>query len=117
MSILSKSLILATSDLSFEEVSVPEWGGSVRVGTLSAAQRERYEFRLRKATEEGGEAECVRALLVAACAVDEAGQAIFTIEDVAALAQKSCIALNRVFVVAAKLNLLTAAAIGEAAKN
>ena len=37
---LSKDQILGAVDFSFVEVEVPEWGGTVRIRGLSAAERD-----------------------------------------------------------------------------
>jgi hypothetical protein len=100
MPILSRQQILEADDIRIEEVNVPEWGGSVCVRTFSAADRARFEL----GTDEVRD---VRERLAAATICDEAGNLIFTAEDVEALGKKSGAALDRVFARARKLNRLS----------
>lgn len=112
--ILSRDDILHAQDLPVERVDVSEWGGSVLVKGLTGAEREQLEsamFRDRKRDDNHA-----RAILVALSAVDEAGNKLFTLEDVEALAEKSGAALNRVFAVAQRLSGLGRAQ-AEAEKN
>lgn len=110
---LTKQQILAAEDRKFVDVEVPEWGGVVRVGTMTAAQRDQYEVKFaqfRKMDRDGDLKDrpiSMRALLVAACLVDAEGKNMFTVEDVELLGQKSGAALNRVFSQALELNVLT----------
>jgi hypothetical protein len=106
MGLLSKDQIWAANDLSTVDVSVPEWGGEVRLKTLTGAERDQYEadsFKMHKGRQEANLSN-LRARLVAMCAVDENGQPLFTRGDVLKLGQKSAIALERVFEAAARIN-------------
>jgi len=73
MALLSKHDIMTVDDLKVEEVSVPEWGGSVLVRTLTA--RERDEFESSTVDKKSGKPnlENFRAKLVGLCLVDENG--------------------------------------------
>jgi hypothetical protein len=117
---LTKEAILAADDLGFEDVSVPEWGGVVRVREMTAADRESlnraYQNR-DKAMEAGDVPESIQALLVGMCIVDGAGNRLFSDDEIAALGRKSSNALQRVWKVAAELSALKPEAIGELAKN
>ncbi len=119
MTMLTKEMILAASDLKTEDVAVPEWGGTVRVSEMSG---EGYADYLSHAFPENDSQKAVSArrfaaVVVACTVVDEAGARLFSIEDVEALAKKSRKALDRVFEVANRLNLLTPSAREEAEKN
>lgn len=108
MPYLNKQQILEAQDRKYEDVEIPEWGGMVRIGTMSAAARDQYEVRFVEARKTGADANMsLRALLVAACVVDESGEPVFTMDDVVALGKKSGAALNRVFSRALDLNVLT----------
>ncbi len=87
MALLTKAAILAADDRKTVEIDVPEWGGSVRLRPMTAAQRDQYDQRFAAARREGSETG-VRALLVAACMVDENDKPMFTEADVLALSQK-----------------------------
>lgn len=118
MALLSKNEILTANDLRTVDVSVPEWGGEVRVKTLTGAERDQYEADSVKI--KGNRRELVgnlRARLIAMCAVDENGQLVFTRADVLKLGQKSAPALERVFEAAANLNGMTDEDVEELAGN
>jgi hypothetical protein len=105
MALLSKHDIMTVDDLKVEEVSVPEWGGSVLVRTLTA--RERDEFESSTVDKKSGKPnlENFRAKLVGLCLVDENGKRLFESRaDVTMLGNKSVAALQRVFNKAQELN-------------
>ena len=119
MGLLSKEQIWAAHDLRTVDVSVPEWGGEVRVKTLTGAERDQYEAESVKTNRGRREVNMsnMRARLIALCAVDEQGQLLFTRADVMKLGQKSAAALERVFEAAAKLNGMTDEDMEELAGN
>ena len=96
-----------------ELVEVPELGGSVHVGVMSAAQRDRFE-----AAYTGSKAkDTARALMAAFTVRDEANRPFFTEADVPKLKELSGIALDRIFKVAFRLNKLGEDAVEAEAKN
>lgn len=119
MSLLSREQILQAEDLGFEDVEVPEWGGTVRVRIMTGAERDAFEQSI--VTRRGKDVNLnmvnIRAKLVATCLIDEKGDRLFTEKDVNILAQKSAVALDRVFGVAQRLNGLTEADVNELAVN
>jgi hypothetical protein len=119
MPLLSKEQILAVDDLTYEDVEVPEWGGTVRVRMLTGAERDKFEESVmtRKGRQVDVKLALLRAKLVALTVVDEAGQRLFEERDVAALGQKSAVALNRVFEVAQRINGLTEKDVNELTEN
>jgi len=116
---LSRSDILAFSDLPTEDVAVPEWSGSVRVRTLSGAERDAFEAASLQARGKDRTVNLanLRARLCVLCLVDEQGARLFSDLDAEALGRKSAKALARVYDVAARLNGLTEADAEELAKN
>ncbi len=105
--LLTRDQILSADDLKSEVVSVPEWGGSVRVKTLTGSQRDEFEASI--VTLEGKKAVIkssrgIRALLASLSICDDKGAAVFSKEDVEKLAAKSSLALDRVFGVASRLS-------------
>ncbi|MEU5950323.1 hypothetical protein ABZ793_32935, partial [Micromonospora sp. NPDC047465] len=46
MALLNRDAILAAEDRTYEEVNCPEWGGSVRLRSITGAQRDAYEQSL-----------------------------------------------------------------------
>ncbi|AKO05979.1 hypothetical protein ACQR5T_09675 [Xanthomonas oryzae pv. oryzicola] len=109
MTLLSKSQILAANDRKIEDLDITEWGGTVRISTMSASDRDQWEQ-----DTYGGEKtkmEDFRARFVALCLVDDKGARLFTDKEVGQLGAKSASALDRVFRAAQKLNALGDAAI------
>lgn len=114
MTILSKAAILAAVDLKTEDVPVPEWGGTVRVASMSGKSRD--EFFGRQPNGSVQYSQFAAAILVATI-VDENGQVVFDEEDVDALRAKSPVAIERVVAVAMRLNGIGPNATEEAEKN
>lgn len=114
---LTRQLILAAQDLPFEDVEVPEWGGTVRISTMTGAMRDAWEQSLVVPGKGEPDVSNVRAKLVAACAVDESGERLFSASDVAALGRKSGAALDRLARVAQRLNRISEKAQEEARGN
>ena len=85
VSLLSKDAILLAQDRPTLDVDVPEWGGTVRVREMSGNQRAEYEQLTLKRDQADADATAdnIRAIVVAACAVDDAGEPLFTQADVA----------------------------------
>lgn len=105
MGLLNKEAILAADDKKTEDIEVGEWGGTVRVATMSASERDKWEAE----TYGDGKpkTEDFRARFVALCLVDEKGARLFSDKEVGELGKKSAAALQRVFAAAQKLNALT----------
>jgi hypothetical protein len=107
---LNREAILAQSKLPTEEVSVPEWGGSVTVRALTGAQRDAFEAgciqQRGKKTERN--LNNLRARLVALSVVDADGKRLFSDADAAALGELNAAALDRVYDAAARISGLNA---------
>lgn len=115
MTLLSKDAILAADDRKTCDVTVPEWGGTVRIATMSASERDRWESETY-----GGDkpnTSDFRARFVALCLVGEDGRRLFTDREVGELGKKSAAALQKVFKVAQDLNALTVAEAEKIEKN
>lgn len=115
MGLLTKSAILAASDLKHEDVPVPAWGGTVRVRVMTGMERD--EFRIAVAAEGGVAIGKFSAALLAATCIDENGDRLFTMEDMEALQAKSASSLDAPANVAMRLNGLGGSAVADAAKN
>ena len=116
---LDREAILGADDLPRELVDVPEWGGSVYVRSLMGHERDDVEQRVREQRTRDGQMKQagVKALVVALCVSDEAGERLFTAEDAMALNEKSGAALDRIWQVAARLNHLLPEDVEELAGN
>ncbi|MBU2685756.1 MAG: hypothetical protein KKF27_21150 [Gammaproteobacteria bacterium] len=109
-----EDIINSDSGMEIEEVPVPEFGGIVRVKTLTARERDEWEnlayIKLKDMRN-------MRASLVSKTAVDEKGKLLFTEEDVIVIGNKSAKAIDRIFTVAQKLNGLGPQNVEELTKN
>jgi hypothetical protein len=112
--LLTKDQIQSAADRPTKLVEVPEWGGDLIVATMDGTLRARYEEYLRVGP---GGFEKLRAVIVSLTVVDEAGQPLFTEDDVEWLNKKSGAALDRVFDAAIRLNKLRKADMDELEKN
>lgn len=106
MTLLSKDQILGADDHHYEVVAVPEWGGEVRMRSLTGTERDAYEDSL---TQQVGNKQIVnaknaRAKLVAMSAVTEDGRPMFDKADVIKLGSKNSAALQRLFDAACRLS-------------
>lgn len=113
--------ILALQDLQTQRVDVPEWGQSLTVRTLTAAELDDYEASIIVGGDGDSRAKPslanVRAKLVVRCVVDDGGNRVFADGDAAELGKKSSKAIDRLYAVAAKLNGRTPGDVKELAKN
>lgn len=94
---LTREQILSHDDTKFDIVPVPEWGGDVRIKTLSYGTHR----KLFKNTSVDDDQYHLR-VLVATC-VDEQGQPLFTLADLAKLDDKNPDVVYRIYLSAAKL--------------
>lgn len=114
MTLLTRDAILTTNDLVTEDVECPEWGGTVRVRTLTGAERDKYETTMANPKADRTN---IRASLAATTIVGEDGNPVFTSKDIAKLGRKSAKALDRIFDVAARLAGITADEVEQKAKE
>lgn len=108
MSLLTKEQILNADDLQTKDIYVKPWGGTVRLQTMSAHERDKFEQSM--FTNKGGKKERmddVRATLVSLTLVDENGKRLFTDKDVKALSKKSAAAMDQIFAESQRLNAVT----------
>lgn len=117
---LTRDAILEANDTIMEPVEVPEWGGSVMVRAMTGVDRDAFDASMVKFGPDGKgvtDLSNMRVKLLSRTIVDEAGNRIFTDADMEALGRKSAAALERVYQVAQRLNLVGAAGTEAAAKN
>ena len=103
---LSKAEIIRAHDLQTEWVSVPEWGGDVRVRGLTAGQRDQLEAAM---IDKKGQPAHVRlgqfrSRMLMLSVIDEQGFPVFEEGDIPALMNKSVKAVERVLKVARGLS-------------
>lgn len=114
---LTREQILSANDTPTREVPVPEWGGNVRVRTMSARDKDFFELAAIRARNDGDVNFSIRARYAAFCIIDEKGEPVFTDEDIEALGNKSSAALDRVYQAIEELNRLDPNEVEALAKN
>ena len=116
---LNRDQILQARELPTEDVEVPEWGGTVTVKALTAAERDGYEASMIEGKGKGQRVSMknVRARLCVRCMINGDGGRIFSDDDAEQLGQQPASALDRVYEVAARLNGVGNEDIEELAKN
>lgn len=118
MTFLTKDQILQSDDRTVEEVSVPEWGGVVRVRTMTGKMRDALEESIVNPTSgKNRDYDNIRARVVAMSLVDSNGDPMFNLTEVEKLGEKSSIALDRVFGVAQRLSGITKKDVAELSGN
>lgn len=119
MALLTKEAILKADDMKWEDVPVPEWGGTIRVRVLTGRERDLFDDSMveLKGKVRTMKLENIRARLVALSAIDEKGDRLFSDEDVLALGEKSALALDRVFDVCQRISGLREVDIQAMVKN
>ena len=91
-----------------EYVPVPEFGEGyeIPVCSLYTGERNEYEayFTLANGKPNTNRLRNVRQMLVVYCCRDESGRQLFTVDDVAALAEQLCPVVERLVEVAVRIN-------------
>lgn len=103
---LTREQILGAVDIGFETVDVPQWGGTVRLKGLTAAEYDKFQQGLFEGDGSNRKINMAnaRARMLALAIVDDKGQAIFTESDIAALGQKASAPIELLYRAALKLN-------------
>lgn len=116
MAYLSKEQILFANDSRTEDVSVPEWGGVVRIKEMTASARDAFEQSLLGKDRKPSLSDA-RAKLAASCICDENGDLLFSQADVVSLGRKSAKALDRVVSAIQRINAMSDEELEESVKN
>lgn len=114
--ILTREQILQSDDLQPSEVEVKEWGGSVFVRAMNAEERSDIEKRF-KGRDPTMDLADFRTTLVALTTVDEKGELLFTLDDIALLKKKHSNAIETIFEMASAKNGFTKKDVEELEKN
>ena len=119
MTVLTREAILSADDLRAETVDVPEWGGKVRIRTMTGSERDAFESSLigTGGKDTSKNLRDLRARFASLVIVDESNERLFSEKDVKALGRKSAAALDRVFAAGQRLNGLTNQDVDELAGN
>lgn len=95
---LSKSAILEADDAQYLDVSIPEWGGRVRLRAPSAAALDRFEMQQAQLRKLGHGGNNLRARFAILVCVDEKGEPLFTANDEQKLSHRNAVPLSRIWV-------------------
>jgi hypothetical protein len=105
---LNRLEILQVQDRKVIELEVPEWGGTIHIRAMSAAMQDRIDAAYLDQTASGFDRRSVLTQSVAAaCICDPSGKRLFSDEDAAALAEKSAVALRRIWDKVREISRLT----------
>lgn len=104
--LLGKEAILQAKDLITKDVEVKEWGGSVRLKTMTGAERDNYESQVLNTKTKNVEMnkKNFRTKLLVLTIVNEKNERVFTEEDIEALAEKSSLPIDMLATEAMKMN-------------
>ncbi|MFD0344006.1 hypothetical protein ACFVH0_35970 [Streptomyces sp. NPDC127117] len=119
MALLTKTQITEADDRSWEDVPVPEWGGTVRVLGMSGTERNAYQASV-VVIGTNGKPQRVNlddqlAKMVAKCIVGEDFERLFTDKEVKELGKKNGAVLDRLADIAKRLSGLSEGAVEDAA--
>ena len=105
MALLTREAILDADDRDYDEVDCPEWGGSVRLRSITGAQRDAYEQSIiaGNGADRKVNLRHARAKLIVLCAIDETGRPLFSSDDLSALGRKNAAPIDRLFDACRKL--------------
>lgn len=117
MTLLTKDQILGADDRGTKEVDVPEWGGSVLISAMSAAERDAFEASMLDKNQQAKKLQNFRARFVARCIVDGDGNRLFSDKDIVELGKKSAAPISRLFDECRELNGMTEADLEEIEGN
>ena len=117
--LLGKDEILKASDLRYEEMEVPEWGGSVRIRTMTGSERDDFESAVLEVKGENVKTNTqnFRAHLLARTICDADNKLLFKPVDVNALGGKAAAVLDKLVPVAMRLNGLSRTEVDQLTKN
>ena len=113
---LKREEILSKTSLKTETLTIEEWGGDIIISEMSGTTRDIWEQALRK-RDVAGNIISPRAKLVAFTVVDEKGERIFKEDDVDSIGKLSSSSLEKICLVAMRLNGLGSDDIDKAKKN
>jgi hypothetical protein len=116
---LNKDQILAAKDGKYEDIDVPEWGGTVRIKCMTGSERDSYEASLYdlKGTEVKLNREDMRAKLLARVIVNEHGKRLFADGEIKILGEKSAPVLEKLHQIAQRINAISNESVEAAVKN
>lgn len=119
--VLNKQDILQARDVVKEMLEVPEWGGTIYIRSISAAERGLIEEGAARFKESKGKndtfARTFTVKMVSMSVCDENGQRLFEDKDIALLQQKNAAVISRIAEVAQRLSGFSKQDLEELEKN
>ena len=115
--LLTKDQILSADDLTTKDVFVTPWGGTIRIRTMTASERDHFEQKMFSGGKKQARMDDIRATLVSIAVVGENGERMFSDKDVKALSKKSAAAMDQIFAEVQKLNAVSDEDVEDMAKN
>ncbi len=114
---VSREEIDKASDIETKDGEIKEWGGFVRLKSLTSAERDAFtkSIMVGKGRDKDVNLQNFRAKFVSLCLVDEAGQRLFNKHE--DLGKKSSLVIERLFREASEMSGLTDEQFQEAIKN
>lgn len=110
---LSRDSILSAKDFDYKDIEVPEWGGTVRLRGLSAAERDNFEANLAQTQDLSN----LRSRLVVLALIDEEGNRLFKDSEAKALGEKNALVIMRLFEIVRDLSGMSDEDLQEAQGN
>lgn len=106
MTLLDKAAILAADDMAYEDIEVPEWGGRIRVRSLTGAERDAYDAESWRRSQKPGSTalDDFRIRRVAKAIIGEDGKRLFTDDEISLLGKKNGSVIDRIDDVVVRLS-------------
>lgn len=113
--LLTREAILAVQDVVYEYVDVPEWGGTIRMRSMTGTERDGFDAESYRASQAGADPLAnFRSRRIAACIVDDDGVRLFTDDDIAALGAKNGGIIDRLDDIVVRLSGIKDGAVAQA---
>lgn len=105
MALLSREQILNANDRTYEVVQCPEWGGDVRIQSLTGLEYDRFQKEIASGRGKNRDVrfDHLRTRLIVKCAVDEDGALMFEEADIRRLSSKNSKPIDRLFAACQKI--------------
>lgn len=116
MELLNKEQIFTAKDKPYKDVEIKEWGGVVRISTMSIVDREEIEM-IATSEDRDLSRRNLRLRFLIASIVDEKGDLMFTLDDMESLQYRSAKVVDKLFAISQALNGITDEDVDELAKN
>lgn len=115
--LLNREAILAADDLPYEDVEIPEWGGSVRVWQMDGLTRDKFRRFVAGLKETEYDNYRIEAWVAVHTVGDANRQMLFADSDIETLLKKSATALDKLAAVSLRVNVLAMPDVEALAKN